>query len=50
MADTGTNVDIAPVKEVTDAEAAKFKLDPHLIKLMWDEPFFSKVLRPVTRS
>ena len=49
MADTGTNVDIAPVKEVTDAEAAKFKLDPHLIKLMWDEPFFSKVLRPITK-
>jgi predicted metal-dependent peptidase len=49
MADTGTNVDLAPVKEVTDAEAARFKLDPHLIKLMWDEPFFSKVLRPITK-
>ena len=34
MADTGTNVDLAPVKEVTDAEATRIKLDQHLIKLM----------------
>jgi predicted metal-dependent peptidase len=49
MADTGTNVDIAPVKEVTPEMAAAFELDPHLIRLMWDEPFFSKILRTVTK-
>ena len=49
MADKGTNVDLAPVKEVTAAEAALFELDPHLIRLMWDEPFFSKILRTVTK-
>lgn len=49
MADKGTNVDLAPVKEASDAEAAAFRLDPHLIGLMWDEPFFSKILRTVTK-
>ena len=47
--DKGTNVDLAPVKEVSEAEANAFRLDPHLISLMWDEPFFSKVLRSVTK-
>jgi len=50
MADKGTNVDLAPVKEVTAEEAAAFVLDPHLIRLMWDEPFFSKILRTVTKT
>jgi len=36
-------------KDVTKAQADAFDLDPHLINLMWDEPFFSKVLRPVTK-
>ena len=50
MADNkGTATDLAPVKEATDAEAAAFRLDPHLISLMWDEPFFSKILRTVTK-
>ncbi len=35
--------------EVTKAQADAFDLDPHLINLMWDEPFFSQVLRPVTK-
>ncbi len=47
--DTGTSTDLAPVKEATDEEAAAFRLDPHLISLMWDEPFFSKILRTVTK-
>ena len=34
---------------VSDEEAAKFKLDPHLVRLMWDEPFFSKILRVITK-
>ena len=49
MAVKGTNVDLAPVTEASDAEAADFRLDPHLIGLMWDEPFFSKILRTVTK-
>ena len=49
MADKGTTNDLAPVAKVTDAEAAAFKLDTHLVKLMWDEPFFSHVLRTVTK-
>ena len=35
--------------EVTKEQADAFDLDPHLINLMWDEPFFSKVLRTVTK-
>lgn len=34
---------------VTQAQADAFDLDPHLINLMWDEPFFSRVLRTVTK-
>jgi len=49
MADKGTTNDLAPVTQVTDAEAKDFKLDTHLVKLMWDEPFFSSVLRTVTK-
>ena len=49
MSDKGTSTDLAPVKEATDAEADAFRLDPHLIGLMWDEPFFSKILRTVTK-
>ena len=49
MADKGTTNDLAPVAQVSDAEAAAFKLDTHLVKLMWDEPFFSHVLRTVTK-
>ena len=49
MAVKGTEVDIAVVTDVTQEEADAFRLDPHLVSLMWDEPFFSKVLRPVTK-
>ena len=33
----------------TDAEAAAFDLDPHLLSLMWDEPFYAAVLRGITK-
>lgn len=47
---TSTSNDLPQAsKEVTKAQADAFDLDPHLINLMWDEPFFSKVLRPVTK-
>ena len=36
-------------REVTDAEAAAFDLAPYLINLMWDEPFFARVLRGITK-
>ena len=50
MTDTkGTSTDLAPVDQVDDAKAKAFRLDPHLINLMWAEPFFAHVLRPVTK-
>ena len=45
-----TATDIAPAKLADEAAAASFKLDPHLINLMWSEPFFSKILRKVTKK
>ena len=45
-----TATDIAPAKLASEADAANFKLDPHLISLMWSEPFFSKILRKVTKK
>ena len=51
MANKDTTSNDLPVssKGITKAQADAFDLDPHLINLMWDEPFFSKVLRPVTK-
>ena len=50
-ADTGTaGTDQVPgMARATADEAARFSLDPHLINLMMPEPFFSKVLRPITK-
>lgn len=47
--DTTSNDLPVTTPEVTKAQADAFELDPHLIGLMWDEPFFSKVLRTVTK-
>ena len=44
-----TAADLAPTTEADSAAAAAFKLDPHLVKLMWDEPFFSSILRKVSK-
>jgi predicted metal-dependent peptidase len=41
--------DIPVRQRATEEEAAAFRLDPHLVRLMWDEPFFSKVLRKVSK-
>ena len=48
------NKDIATTEELTPnvlaaAACVDFDLDPHLVSLMWNEPFFSKVLRVVTK-
>ena len=50
-ADTGTagTGHVPGMRTATDAEAARFSLDSHLINLMMTEPFFSKVLRPITK-
>tara|TARA_R100000808_G_scaffold2779_1_gene10433 strand:- start:1108 stop:2445 length:1338 start_codon:yes stop_codon:yes gene_type:complete len=49
MSNKGTNVDIAPVEEVTAEEAGAFKLDPYLLDLLWNEPFYSAVMRKLTK-
>tara|TARA_B100001123_G_scaffold51154_1_gene52859 strand:- start:678 stop:2015 length:1338 start_codon:yes stop_codon:yes gene_type:complete len=49
MADKGTSIDTPQVITATDEEIKGFKLDPYLLNLMWDEPFYSAVLRKVTK-
>lgn len=44
--DKGTVTDITAAKL---EDGSSFQLDPHLLRLMWDEPFFSSVLRSVTK-
>jgi len=49
MAEKGTSTDIVGATKVSEEEAKLFQLDPHLLNLMWDEPFFSSILRPITK-
>jgi predicted metal-dependent peptidase len=49
MSNKSTANDALISREVSDAEAAAFDLAPYLINLMWDEPFFARVLRGITK-
>ena len=49
MSDQGTSIDTPQVITATAEDIEGFKLDPHLLNLMWDEPFYSAVLRRVTK-
>ncbi len=50
MPKANNNVNDALVsKEVTQQEIDAFDLSPHLIRLLWDEPFFSNVLRGIEK-
>ena len=47
MAKNSTNNDLMVGNQVSEEEASRFDLDPHLIRMMLDEPFFAGVLRGV---
>ena len=49
MSDKSTSNDIPVENIASDAEAKAFRLDSHLLSLMWDEPFFSSIIRPITK-
>jgi len=49
MAQPTTDNNIPGVTFASAEDSAKFELDPHLLNLMWDEPFFSSILRPITK-
>lgn len=49
MSKSNSANDALVAKEVTQAEADAFDLSPHLIRLLWDEPFFSNVLRGIEK-
>lgn len=36
--------------EVTDEQVSAFDLSPHLIRLMWDEPFFARILQVIEKT
>jgi len=45
-----TETDLAPgIHDCTPEEAAAFDINPHLLSLMWDEPFYAQVLRGITK-
>ena len=46
---TATDLPLTTGFDVTAEEAAAFNLEPHLVSLMFDEPFYSKILRGVTK-
>ena len=46
---TTANPALQGSKEVTQAEIDSFDLSPHLIRLMWDEPFFARVIRNIQK-
>ena len=49
MSDQGTSIDTPQEITATAEDIAGFKLDPYLLNLMWDEPFYSAILRKVTK-
>ncbi len=49
MSKDSTATDIAAAHTATEAEMEKFNLGDHLTNLMWDEPFFSAMLRDITK-
>ena len=46
---TGESGKLGGVPQASAAEAAIFDLKPHLVKCMLEEPFYSKVLRTITK-
>ena len=49
MADNGTSVDIAPVENASEEVAKDFKLDPYLLDMLWNEPFYASIMRSVEK-
>jgi predicted metal-dependent peptidase len=49
MSDQGTSIDTPQIITASDEDIKNFRLDPYLLNLMWDEPFYSAILRRVTK-
>ena len=49
MSKESTSNDIPVIHTATEQEIKDFNLSSHCLNLMWDEPFFAHVLRPVTK-
>ena len=49
MADKTTAAD-APFKHADEATAKMFDLQPHLVGMMLEEPFYAKVMRILTKT
>jgi len=48
MADN-TSVDLGTRRNATDQQVERFRLDTHLLGLLWDEPFFSSIMRSISK-
>jgi len=44
-----TSNNIPAIHTATEKEANEFDISTHCLSLMWDEPFFAHILRPVTK-
>ena len=42
--------DALVTQAVTDEQIAQFDLSSHLIRLMWKEPFFARILRGIQKT
>ena len=47
MSNKGTSIDLVPATEADEEKAKAFDLEPHRVKMIFDEPFFAGVLRGV---
>lgn len=50
MSNNSTSVDLGDnIYDVTQEQLDNFSLSKHLVDLLWDEPFYSRVLRSITK-
>ena len=49
MSKNSTSTDLGLAYDVSDEKLKKFNLSSHLVSLMWDEPFYSRILRSLTK-
>ena len=47
---TSTDLPVSDRYSATEEDVAKFDMDRYLVRLMWDEPFYAKVLRGINKK
>jgi len=49
MAEHGTATDIVQKVTASQAEIDAYRIDPHLVNLLWSEPFYAAIMREITK-